>query len=169
MPEDKNIQPFDRIASDLKPDNMSDLSASRQISRSKAVKYKLKDSYVKRLKKKFIPRSHSAAIFTQAHQFEGLHALLFDEEEYDDDPFYEIYDCHKMTFLESKIQHPLEKFETIEFAKEDIEDMIRHQIRDKAAANSTDDQDKRRKKYINAMKPIIETEKLVDDEELQTF
>lgn len=41
--------------------------------------------------------------------------------------------------------------------------MINHQIRDKAVESATDGSDKRKKKFINAMKPIIETEKLVDD------
>jgi len=79
---------------------MSEISASRKSNKSRATRHILKDSYVRR-QKNLIPRTHSAAIFDQAHKLEDLTTLFFEEEEYDDDPFYEIYDCHKMTFLES--------------------------------------------------------------------
>lgn len=32
-----------------------------------------------------------------------MSSFIFEEEEEDDDPFYELYDSHKMTFLESKL------------------------------------------------------------------
>ena len=47
-------------------------------------------------------------------------------DETDEDPFYEIYNCHHVTFLDNKIIHPTKKFEAVEFSKgEEVEDMIK--------------------------------------------
>ena len=46
----------------------------------------------------------------------------------DDDPFYEIYNCHKVSFIESKLLDPLDHFEKCEFAKEDMNDYLRQQM-----------------------------------------
>jgi hypothetical protein len=50
----------------------------------------------------------------------------------DDDPMYEQLSCHKVTYIEEDIiKDPLNVFTNIEFAKEDIEDYIKNQIRKK--------------------------------------
>lgn len=41
-----------------------------------------------------------------------------DEGEVDDDPLYELYNCHKVTFLDKKIKNPQNQFVDIEFSKE---------------------------------------------------
>ena len=59
------------------------------------------------------------------------HHYNIDEEEEDDDPFYEIDECSKVTFIENKLNDPLDKYEICKFAKEDLEDWIKAQVKDK--------------------------------------
>jgi|LauGreDrversion4_2_1035121.scaffolds.fasta_scaffold534797_1 hypothetical protein len=45
------------------------------------------------------------------------------QQEYqeDDDPFYEILNCHKVSLLEQKISNPINQFEKIKEPKEDVD------------------------------------------------
>jgi hypothetical protein len=56
----------------------------------------------------------------------------------DDDPFYEIYDCHKVTFIENKLMDPLSHYEPCEFAKEEISDFIKAQMEFKSNNDQED-------------------------------
>lgn len=73
--------------------------------------------------------SKSAAILNQGNSSIFRHSTMGGISDYseveDEDPFYELYNCHKTTFLESKIHHPLRKYDNVDFAKEDLEDMIK--------------------------------------------
>lgn len=96
-------------------------------------------------------------------------SLFFDNNSYnieeeieDDDPFYEIYDCHKTTYIEKKLQDPLNKFEQCEFAKEDMEDYIKAQVKDKPVKIEVPKDDLKRMKINEVMKPYVEAAKLVD-------
>lgn len=51
------------------------------------------------------------------------------EEAEDDDPFYEHYKCHKLTFIEEIIADPLNIFTPCDFAKEEIDDLIKIQMK----------------------------------------
>jgi hypothetical protein len=53
----------------------------------------------------------------------------YQKEELDDDPFYEHYNCHKLTYIELLNSDPLNNFEKCEFAKEDTDDIIQMQMK----------------------------------------
>ena len=87
-------------------------------------------------KASIISRSPSAIV---THRNKSIISGFFENTSYstpggamqeleDDDPFYEIFDCHKVTYIEKKLLDPLNKFQPCEFAKEEIEDYIKEQI-----------------------------------------
>lgn len=74
----------------------------------------------------------------------------------DDDPLYEILDCHKVTFIECKLKDPLGQYAPCEFAKEDIEDYIRSQFDFKPPAKYEDKfSESVKNKISRAMTPIV--------------
>ena len=50
------------------------------------------------------------------------------ENEKDDDPFFEIYNCMKLTFLEKRIKNPICSPNEVEFQKVDIEEQSKRHI-----------------------------------------
>jgi hypothetical protein len=93
---DKDITQIDRIAS------------SRQRVRFNAVndaKYSGHRIDVKKNSSQ-MPGARKSEFFENTnYSFSGNAGELGDYE--DDDPFYEIYDCHKVSYIERKLQDPL--------------------------------------------------------------
>jgi len=51
-----------------------------------------------------------------------------EDEEADDDPFYELYNCNKLTYLEKRVKSPLYNFRPIDFNRPDIETEVKEQF-----------------------------------------
>ena len=88
----------------------------------------------------------------------------------DDDPFYEIYDCYKISFIENLLNDPFNKFQPCEFAKEEVDDIIRKQLDPKPLDSGIEkDPETMNMKVKKLMKPIVERNHIVDDEEIRTY
>ena len=53
------------------------------------------------------------------------------KETVDDDPFYELYNCHKVTFLEHSLKNKLNHFKNVEFTRESYEERLVRQLAEK--------------------------------------
>lgn len=56
----------------------------------------------------------------------GRQASAIFENQEDDDPLYEILNCHKVTYIEQKLANPLNQFEKITHPKEDVDFMLQN-------------------------------------------
>jgi hypothetical protein len=45
----------------------------------------------------------------------SFNPIKINDQEFDDDPFYELYNCYKITFLESKLKKSVNTFIRVEF------------------------------------------------------
>ena len=61
-----------------------------------------------------------------------------------------------MSYIEKKLADPLNKFDFCEFAKEDMDDYIKAQVKDKQQKMEIPKNEKLRMKLTGAMKPLVE-------------
>ena len=90
----------------------------------------------------------------------------------DDDPFYEILNCHKVSLLEQRLSNPINQFEKIYLPKEDVDFMIQTQWKRQQKGqnnNRKEEETTVNQKVIDKLHPVFESFQIVDEEEIKTY